>query len=174
MSNESLAWFLYGIAWQDDLEHFPEGEGSDLLFYTSHPIWSIPAGRGTEKCHLRSFQLQWLMADGLDGKRNPCGGWWSVPPHNFLSFWTDLGVIFRGEMRKLVFPKFNWSTQWDDESILQVDFFFHLFRARPAAYRGSKSRGLNQSCSCWPIATATPESKPHLRPMPQLMATLDP
>ena len=63
-------------------------------------------------------------------------------------------------------------------SHFQLFFFFGLFvfsRATPMAYGGSQTRGLIRA-----VATglrqshSNASSKPHLRPTPQLMATLDP
>ena len=55
-------------------------------------------------------------------------------------------------------------------------FVFYVFsRATPTAYGGSQARGLIRA-----VATGLRQShsnvgpKPHLRPTPQLMATLDP
>ena len=59
---------------------------------------------------------------------------------------------------------------------LYVHFFLSfVFRATPAAYRGSQARGQTVA-----VATAlrhshsNTRSEPHLRPTPQLTATLDP
>ena len=52
-------------------------------------------------------------------------------------------------------------------------FFFLLFRATLAAYRGSQARGLIGTPATSPRHSNT-GSKPRLRPTPQLMAMQDP
>ena len=52
-------------------------------------------------------------------------------------------------------------------------FFFDLFRATPVAYGGSQARGLIGATAAGRCHSNT-GSKPHLQPIPQLMATLDP
>ena len=54
-------------------------------------------------------------------------------------------------------------------------FFWSFFRAAPMSYGGSQARGPVRAIAaslCHSHSNA--ESEPHLRPTPQLMATLDP
>ena len=54
-------------------------------------------------------------------------------------------------------------------------FFFGLFRAAPAAYGGSQTRGrIGAIASGLHQSHSNEGSEPQLRPMSQLMATLDP
>ena len=52
-------------------------------------------------------------------------------------------------------------------------FFFCYFRAAPLAYGGSQPRRRIRAAAA-ALHHSNSESKPHLRPTPQLMATLDP
>ena len=54
-------------------------------------------------------------------------------------------------------------------------FFFCLFRATPVAYGGSQARDLvGATAASLRHSHHNARSKPHLQPMPQLMATPDP
>ena len=54
-------------------------------------------------------------------------------------------------------------------------FFFLLFRATSSAYRNSQAKGLIRATAAGlHHSHSNSTSEPHLKPTPQLMATLDP
>ena len=75
-------------------------------------------------------------------------------------------VVWSEKLRKLAFTHM--------EVVLDFNIFF-IIRATPIAYRRSQARGqIGAAAACLYHSHSNSESEPHLRPMPQLTATLDP
>ena len=75
------------------------------------------------------------------------------------------------------FPTPAMPFQGDHPTLFKIFILFILpFRATSAAYGSSQARGSDQSCSCPGLqhSYGNAGSELHLRPTPQLMATLDP
>ena len=75
----------------------------------------------------------------------------------------------------LVMPLKELNETHDFILLRNIFFFFGLFRAAPAAYRGSQVRGPMRAVAAGlHHSHSNSGSKLSLQPTPQLMATLDP